>query len=296
MSKDNKELEESALHEELLKKAAAKEHEEKLERVREKLNNTLDIRDRKASEGVKKKLKDAKKYYQTVEEMKSGKSPSSNKNMEFGTFFSWVMNSAPEFEGIVKVICYNAHAKRKQIIGDPMSRMIIGKSAYGYHYLVESLGPNGDMQFPDIKYITDVDADGKLQLQLMQDSFDGLLNNPDGSYNQEAADEIQQIFQGYVHEWINTLDGVGPTGEGYFMAQIGNTPEYRIYSKEFGEQDPMTNTWKLKPGSENNFVKPEEYDDILNGCGSPEKSFSVYLQDKCHDVNLEPVAAPRMGM
>ncbi len=293
---DKKKLEESSMHAELNKIKVAKEYEEKMQRIREKVDNSVRSKEIATQKGVNHKLNEASKHFQTVKKMHSGESPHSNKSMQVGTFFSWIMDSEPEFRAIVYTICLNAHAKRKQYVGDPASLWLLGKGAYGYYYLKESFSSEDIRQLPDIKYITSIDEDGKLNMEILQESFGDLLNDENGNFSEEKANEIQQILQGYISEWVDTLDGLGPNGLGYFMSVSGRPPERRLYSKEFGEPDPSGANWKIRPGEEDNFVKKEDFSYVIDGCGYPEKSFSSYLHAKCHDVNLEEDTSYRLGM
>lgn len=291
MPKNIKDLQESAIHNELEKTRVAKEYKERLRWVQEQQEASARVRQTKISKDLQKKQESTEKNMQIVRDMKSGKNQSSNRSQEFGTFYSWIMNSVPEFEAIVKAICYNVHAKRKQYIGGPLTAMV-GKGLDSVYYNAAKYFKSGDaIQLPDIKYVTDIDADGRLQLELMQDSFGDLLKNEDGSFDEETAANLQSIFQGYVNEWIDSLDGID--GEGYFIASMGNPPESRVYKKADGVQD-ASGKFNPRPECIHNFVKKDDYENLVRGLGHPEKSLSVFLQDKCHDVNIEEVRTLRL--
>ncbi len=294
MPNDNKDQEskESSLHAELQKKQDAKLHREKMRRVLEEVENAVRGKQISGKKGVDKAHRKSAKAYQEFMEMRSRKS--SNDSLQVGTFFSWMMDSVPEFKALVKSIMYKGHAYRKQSIGDPVSIFIVKNLASGYYSYLAPPHLDEDFQLPDIKYILDVDSDGKLNIEMLHDSFGSLFDDDNGNYSEENAKEVYQILNGYMYEWIESLDGLGPEDQGYFIALEGNPPKPTVYPKAYGEF--VEGNWEVKEGCENQFVTADKMMDIAEGCGYPDKSFAAFLKNKCPDVNLEQVDSPRPRM
>jgi len=281
-----KDSQEAAQDDALKKKKSALENQDKLQRIQEQKEYASRVRQARITKGVNDTIRKAEENKKLVQDYKSGRSQQgSNRSQEFGTFYSWIMNSVPEFEAIVKSICYSVLAKRKQYIGGPLTAKFGSGVDSLYYNTAGYFDSKDNIKLPAFKYINEVDTDGKLTFKLMEDVFEDLLKNEKGEKDQELADLSQQIFQGYVNEWLDSLDGLD--GEGYFIAKMGNPPEYRVYKKEDGEKPAGSDEYILKPGSENNFLQKDAYENLVQGLGYPEKSLSVYLQNKCLDRGIE---------
>lgn len=289
-----------ALEDEKIKQLhAAKDHEERMKRIREKTDASSKKKQNAANKDVQKKYQKAQEYLQKLEKLKE--QGQGSKNMQVGTYFSWIMDGVPEFEALVKYVSNYLQSKRKQYLGNPISCWVHGTSAYAYYSIAERFGEG--RQISDIKFIPELNEEGRVNLQMLRESYGNLFEDEKGEYSEEKASVVYQILNEYMEEWISSLDNLlvknnaGDFEEkpGYFFVENGNPKVKKLYSKEYGEKD-ADNNLILKSGNEDNFVKKDEFNFILKGCGYPEKSFSTFLENKCSYLRLDEEAVFRPGM
>lgn len=286
--KKKKQIDESELHKKLMEDAA--QNREAEERKKKAYLNQTRYEGLKEA-GVKKTAKDekisAEQWAKLDRWTKEGRN---TQNMQVGTYFSWIMDGEPQCKALIKFLVHGSKAKLRPYISfgvqnvlAPVGYGLTDAAKYSYKYMSGKLKEETGIELPDLKYIAELDENGKLNLNFMRECFGDLLNDENGEFSDQKLQVYYNTLNIYFLQWLDSLDGLN-NEKGYF---IDNN---KVYRKEHG--DYANDKWKVKPDFVYEALNQEQFKEVLQGCGYPEKSFATFLKNKVPDLDLRQHHTP----
>lgn len=243
-------------------------------------------------------------------------------NLHISSLQSMLMEMEPAMKDLIYLLVYSAIIQSKKLSVPLRNQFTSGSWPWLKGRIGALIFSPDPVAIPELQFAAETDEHGRISLHWARDSFGELFtvaNNASPEVRQkveEAFSKVEQLLEESLFAWIETLDGLGPEGLGYFLAPSGDAKnrQYLVYPKSVGKL--VDDKWVLDEDKVKDSYA-EDNCELINGVLTPklgvspkdgksalhvdpnvfkklmfndsERSFSTYFNNKYQDIKARLV-------
>ena len=270
------EKKESALRAELIKAAAAKDLQDKLEELEKNIRRRAKDGEMAASKALREAKQETKKAIHEIDE-RFRHHHSKDNNLHMTNVATLILQGAPQFFSIVALIS----ARRKELgiyidsalvfdtHGGPFTNYFRRKGVELSH----KFSSKKELDIPDLKYFADVNQNDVFEFYWIEDTFAGLFCDEKGKFSAKDSKATQEFLEKGIIQWLKTKD---------LCLVADDNKKYKLYNRS--DVDEVNGKFTPKPGSEDANIKSDAYHTLRD---ADPGSLGEFLRTHFHDVTVE---------